>query len=106
MKAVEGQRSLKKPIWSLIILNLLDGVLTYLGLSLGVITEQNPLLATLTPLAILTTKAALSLCLFSFLFTSFVRVESRFWQWSLLFANGLYAYVLLLHSYWLVVFLT
>ncbi|TWT04141.1 hypothetical protein FQV26_14445 [Planococcus sp. CPCC 101016] len=82
-------------------MNFLDGLLTYTGLSLGAITEANPLLASFSPLALLVTKLLLSLCLFSFLYTPFVRIQSRKWRYVLSFVNMLYSFILLLHFFWL-----
>lgn len=101
MKTEEYKTPLKKYVWSLIILNFLDGILTYTGLSLGVITEANPLLASFSPLALLVTKLLLSLCLFGFLYTPFVRIQSRKWRYVLAFVNMLYSFILLLHFFWL-----
>ena len=101
MQIEERQTPLKKHIWSLIILNFLDGLLTYTGLSLGVITEANPLLASFSPLALLIVKLLLSLCLFSFLYTPFVRIQSRKWRYILAFVNMLYSFILLVHFFWL-----
>ncbi len=106
MTATKVHAPLKKHIWGLIILNLVDGLLTYMGLSFGVITERNPLLASLSPVALLMMKTLLSLCLFSFLFTSLVNVQSCIWRYTLIFVNGLYVSILFLHFYWLIFFLT
>lgn len=92
---------LKKHVWSLGILNLLDGILTYVGLLSGVITEANPLLATFSPLTLLVTKLFLSLCLFAFLYTPFIRIQSRSWRYAFMGVNTLYTFILLLHMYWL-----
>ena len=103
MGAEERSTPLKKHIWSLVILNFLDGFLTYLGLSFGAITEANPLLASFSPLALLMTKLLLSLCLFGFLYTPFVRIQSRNWCYTLIFVNTLYSFILLLHLFWLLI---
>ncbi|WP_298832446.1 DUF5658 family protein [uncultured Planococcus sp.] len=104
MGIVKQHKPLKKHVWSLVVLNFLDGLLTYIGLSLGAITEANPILASFSPLAILMTKLLLSLCLFSFLYTPFVRLQSRSWLYSLIFVNMLYSFILLLHLLWLILF--
>lgn len=104
MGGVRRNEPLKKHVWSLVVLNFLDGLLTYIGLSLGAITEANPILASLSPFALLMTKLLLSLCLFSFLYTPFVRIQSRSWRYSLIFVNTLYSSVLLLHLLWLILF--
>lgn len=106
MGAEERSTPLKKHIWSLVILNFLDGFLTYVGLSFGAITEANPLLAAFSPLALLMTKILLSLCLFGFLYTPFVRIQSRNWRYTLIFVNTLYSFILLLHLFWLLILFT
>ena len=104
MRIVKYTEPLKKHIWNLVILNFLDGFLTYMGLSLGAITEANPILASLSPAALLAIKLLLSLCLFSFLYTPFVRIQSRSWRYSFMFINTLYSFILLLHLFWLIIF--
>lgn len=97
----ERSTPLKKYIWLLIILNALDGILTYLGLTRGIVTEANPLLSPLAPFTILGIKLFLSLCLFALLFTTFAGVRSRFWRGTLLGANAIYSMILALHMVWL-----
>lgn len=104
MRTVKRNEPLRKHVWNLVILNFLDGVLTYMGLSWGVITEANPILTSFSPLALLATKLLLSLCLFSFLYTPFVRIQSHSWRYSLIFVNTLYSFILLLHFFWLIIF--
>ncbi|MBD8015382.1 DUF5658 family protein [Microbacterium sp. APC 3898] len=106
MGTEERSTPLKKHIWSLVILNFLDGFLTYMGLSFGAITEANPLLASFSPLALLVTKFLLSLCLFGFLYTPFVRIQSRNWRYTLILVNTLYSLILLLHLFWLLILFT
>ncbi|WP_222434334.1 DUF5658 family protein [Planomicrobium sp. CPCC 101110] len=101
MIAAEGNTPLKKHVWTLILLNLLDGTLTYLGLHFGVIQEGNPLLRELSPLAILSVKLMLSVCLFCLLFTPFVFIQSGKWRCFLISANMLYSVILLLHVVWI-----
>lgn len=104
MGKTKHNEPLKKHVWNLVVLNFLDGLLTYIGLSLGAITEANPLLASFSPFALLMTKLLLSLCLFGFLYTPFVRLRSRSWRYSLIFVNALYSFILLLHLFWLILF--
>lgn len=92
---------LKKPIWTLAVLNLADGFLTYWGLIAGAIEEANPLLSGLPPLAIFSVKLLLSVCLAAFLFTPLVRLESRVWRYFLLAANLVYVGILSLHIVWI-----
>ncbi|MCH4826595.1 DUF5658 family protein [Planococcus halocryophilus] len=106
MSSEKSAAPLKKYVWSLVILNFLDGLLTYIGLSTGAINEGNPLLVSLSPLALLATKLFLSLCLFSFLFTPFIKIQSRIWRFTLVMVNVLYSLTILLHVYWLVILVT
>jgi hypothetical protein len=100
--AAERRTPLKKQLWTLIVLNFLDGLLTYFGLVFDFIAEGNPLLSTFSPFSILLTKFFLSLCLFALLFTPFVYIQSRKWRSFLIFTNGLYSVVLLLHLCWFI----
>ncbi|MDN5709640.1 MAG: DUF5658 family protein [Planococcus sp. (in: firmicutes)] len=93
---------LKKPIWTLIVLNLADGFLTYWGLLSGAIEEANPLLSGLPPFAIFTLKVLLSACLAAFLFTPLVQLESWIWRYFLLATNFIYISILSLHIMWIV----
>lgn len=101
--AVQPKSPLKKPIWTLIVLNLTDGFLTYWGLVAGAIEEANPLLSSFAPLTIFLIKLLLSACLACFLFTPLVRLQSRFWRYFLLGVNVLYFGILALHIMWLTV---
>ncbi|MFC4711342.1 DUF5658 family protein [Planococcus dechangensis] len=99
--AVQPKTPLKKPIWTLIVLNLTDGFLTYWGLVAGAIEEANPLLSSFAPLTIFLIKLLLSACLAGFLFTPLVHLQSRFWRYFLLSVNVLYFGILALHITWL-----
>lgn len=100
--AIPDQRApLKKWIWLLIVLNGLDGILTYFGLTQGIVTEANPLLSSFAPFTILGIKLFLSLCLFGLLFTAFAGIRSSLWRYTLISANVLYTMILALHLYWL-----
>ncbi|WP_052131626.1 DUF5658 family protein [Planococcus sp. CAU13] len=101
MAVRDQSQPLKKSIWLLIILNALDGILTYLGLTRGIVTEANPLLSSFAPFTILGIKLFLSLCLFGLLFTTFAGIRTNFWRYTLLSANALYSMILALHLYWL-----
>lgn len=101
----KSKAPLKKHIWSLMILNFLDGVLTYVGLLSGAVTEANPLLASFSPLTLLAIKIFLSLCLFAFLYTPFVWIQSRGWRYAFIGVNTLYTLILLLHVFWLTLYL-
>lgn len=92
---------LKKYIWLLILLNGLDGILTYLGLTRGIVTEANPLLSSFAPFTILAIKLFLSLCLFGLLFTTFAGILTNFWRVTFIGANAIYSIILALHLLWL-----
>lgn len=101
MITAEYRTPLKPHVWTLAILNLLDGALTFFGLTSGFITEGNPLLSSFSPFFILTIKLSLSLCLLGLLFTPFVFIQSRLWRCLLISANTLYSMIILLHAVWL-----
>ncbi|WP_203333121.1 DUF5658 family protein [Planococcus beigongshangi] len=100
--AIPDQRApLKKSIWLLIVLNALDGILTYVGLSNNIVTEANPLLSSFEPFTILGIKLFLSTCLFGLLFTAFSQVRSNFWRITFFGANAIYTMIMALHLYWI-----
>lgn len=101
MRISDGRAPLKKYIWLLILLNGLDGILTFLGLTRGLFTEANPLLSSFAPFTILGIKLFLSLCLFGLLFTTFASIRKSYWRYTFIFANVLYSMILALHLYWL-----
>lgn len=101
MNLSDNKTPLKGSIWLLIILNGLDGILTYLGLSNGIVEEANPLLSSFAPFTILGIKLFLSLCLFGFLFTTFAGVRTNFWRYTFIAANSVYVMILGLHMFWL-----
>ncbi|WP_422123055.1 DUF5658 family protein [Planococcus sp. X10-3] len=101
MTIPQQKTPLKKYIWLLIILNGLDGILTYLGLTRGIVTEGNPLLASFAPFTILGIKLFLSLCLFGLLFTTFAGIRKNVWRYTFIGANAIYIMILGLHLYWL-----
>lgn len=101
MIPAEPHTPLKSHVWALGILNVLDGMLTFIGLTFGYITEGNPLLSSLSPFSILSIKLLLSLCLFGLLFTPFIAIRSRHWRYLLFSANVLYSMILFLHAGWL-----
>lgn len=101
MITAETHAPLKMPVWALGILNVLDGLLTFFGLTFGFITEGNPLLSSLSPFSILSIKLLLSVCLFALLFTPFIFIRSRHWRYLLFSANALYSMILFLHAGWL-----
>ena len=101
MNIPDGKAPLKGSIWLLIVLNALDGILTYFGLTRGVVEEANPLLSSFAPLTILGIKLLLSLFLFGLLFTTFAGIRTAVWRYTLLSVNVLYSMILALHLYWL-----
>lgn len=101
MIAAKHNAPLKRHLWILVFLNTTDGILTFLGISAGLITEGNPLLSSFSPGIILAIKVLLSLCLSSFLFTSFIAIQSRLWRYFLISTNVLYSLIFLLHIFWI-----
>ena len=101
MNISDDKAPLRKSIWLLIVLNGLDGILTYFGLTRGIVEEGNPLLSPLQPLTILGIKLFLSLCLFGLLFTAFAEIRTTLWRWTLISANVIYTMIFALHLYWL-----
>lgn len=100
--AIPDRRApLKKYIWLLIVLNALDGILTYFGMTRGIVEEGNPLLSSFQPLTILGIKLFLSLCLFGLLFTAFAGIQKAFWRYTFIGANVIYTMIFALHLYWL-----
>lgn len=88
----------------LIILNFLDGFLTYYGLTLGVIEEANPLLSSFEPFIILIIKMILSLSLTVLYISHFPKRNEKIWFLLFVAVNLLYIYILVLHLVWLVVY--
>ena len=101
MIAIEHSTPLKNHVLALIILNIIDGTLTYIGLTFGFITEGNPLLSSFSPISIFAAKLLLSLCLFCLLYTPIVFSRSSVLRYALISANALYSMILLLHIFWL-----
>lgn len=101
MTIPDGKAPLKGSIWLLILLNGLDGILTYFGMTRGIVEEGNPLLSSFAPLTILGIKLFLSLLLFGLLFTTFAGIRTPVWRYTLLSVNVLYSMIFVLHLYWL-----
>ncbi|TAA69178.1 DUF5658 family protein [Planococcus salinarum] len=100
--SIPDQRApLKKYIWLLIVLNALDGILTYFGMTRGIVEEGNPLLSSFAPFTILGIKLFLSLCLFGLLFTTFAGIRAPVWRYTFIGANVLYSMIFALHLFWL-----
>jgi len=101
MTIPDRRAPLKNSIWLLIVLNGLDGILTYFGMTRGIVEEGNPLLSSFAPFTILGIKLFLSLCLFGLLFTTFAGLRTAVWRYTFIFANVLYSVIFVLHLYWL-----
>ncbi|WP_099361890.1 DUF5658 family protein [Fredinandcohnia onubensis] len=84
-------------------LNLLDAFITHFGILGGHISEANPLMYTIYeihPVLFLFIKAMLSLCLISLYFIIRIPVNKFIRSLSYV-ATALYAYVFILHGYWI-----
>ena len=87
----------------LALLNLFDGIVSFIGLKRGVITEANPLMNELYsyhPVLFLALKVSLSLFLYLFIFFNIVPRMSWFKALTLLAAT-LYTGTFILHGFWL-----
>jgi len=83
-------------------LNLVDAFITHFGIIGGHISEANPLMSTvyeIHPVLFLFIKAVLSLCLISLYFIIRIPVNRLIRSLSYV-ATALYAYVFILHGYW------
>lgn len=85
----------------LVIFNLLDGIFTFVGLSLGVIEEANPLLVNFPPHVILLIKIVLSFFLSVLLLFGFPQSKISLWTVIFIIITALYLSVILLHIYWI-----
>ncbi|WP_246943843.1 DUF5658 family protein [Bacillus pinisoli] len=87
----------------LAILNLLDGLLSFLGLNLSLMQEANPImneLYTIHPFLFLTVKATFSIVLY--LFIIYNKIPTKLWFKSLTYlASTLYTATLFLHVAWI-----
>ncbi|MEK5441868.1 DUF5658 family protein [Fredinandcohnia sp. FSL W7-1320] len=84
-------------------LNLIDAFITHFGILGGHISEANPLMYTIYeihPVLFLLIKAMLSLCLISLYFIIRIPVNRLIRSLSYI-ATALYAYVFILHGYWI-----
>lgn len=87
--------------WLLVLLNSLDGIATYVGISLMIITEANPLLAELNPFTILIIKLYLSTFLSVFILQHPMQLFGRGFKNLLRFANMCYLMVFSSHVFWI-----
>jgi len=87
--------------WLLVILNCLDGIATYVGISLFIISEANPLLALLDPYYVLMIKLYLSTLLALFILQHPIHQLGRGFKYLFGCANICYVGVLVLHIYWI-----
>lgn len=87
--------------WLLVLLNSLDGIATYVGISIMIITEANPLLAELDPFTILIIKLYLSTFLSVFILQHPMQLFGRGFKNLLRFANMCYLLVFSSHVFWI-----
>src|SRR5690606_21738843 len=86
------------------LLNLVDGILTFIGLQLNFIDESNPLMQFLysaDPYLFLAVKVALSLLLVSFVVLKKLPTSSLVKRLSIFACFG-YTLVMCIHCYWIV----
>ena len=84
-------------------LNIIDSFITHYGIINGHISEANPLMYTIYeihPVLFLLIKAILSLCLISLYFIIRIPLNRLIRSLSYV-ATALYAYVFILHGYWI-----
>lgn len=87
--------------WTLVILNGLDGIATYIGISLFLITEANPLLAEFDPFIILLIKLYLSTFLALYILQHPIQKFGRGFKYLLSVANVMYVCVFATHVFWI-----
>ena len=92
------RRNLKVRYAFLLFLNIFDGLATCLGMSLGILSEANPLLSGFGPYQILLIKLVGISFLILVLFNN---RESRVSQTGTLIAIGVYVHIFLLHVAWM-----
>lgn len=94
---------MKQMIIYLTLANLIDGILTFIGLEQSLIEEGNPLMSylySIDPFLFIGLKMILSVVLFCFIFYKKV-LESKLINRLALFAVVAYSYILLLHGNWI-----
>ncbi|MGE6489101.1 DUF5658 family protein [Paenisporosarcina sp. NPDC076898] len=87
--------------WLLVILNSLDGIATYLGITLLLISEANPLLTRLDPLMILMIKLFLSTVFAVFILKYPFHQFGNSVKYLLSFANACYLCIFAFHLFWI-----
>ncbi|WP_445486970.1 DUF5658 family protein [Niallia sp. 03133] len=86
-------------------LNFIDGLFTYVGMHLQLITEFNPLMETIwniSPFLFLFCKISLSIVLFCIARLLFITKYQKAWTLFLLIPVGLYGSIMILHLNWIV----
>jgi hypothetical protein len=90
---------------TLSVLNFLDGVFTFWGLSFNHITEANPVMDwmwQLSPLLFLSFKIALSLALVLFSFNvKMLNFPKKLFFGIILVINIIYSLIIMLHAFWI-----
>jgi len=87
--------------WLLVILNSLDGIATYIGITLLLISEANPLLTRLDPLMILMIKLFLSTVFAVFILKYPFQQFGNSVKYLLSFANACYLCIFAFHLFWI-----
>lgn len=87
--------------WLLVVLNSLDGIATYVGITLLIISEANPLLIKLDPFTILIIKLFLSTLFAVFILKYPFQQFGKSFKYVLSFANVCYLSVFLFHIIWI-----
>lgn len=100
-----GNTFVKRICYYLALLNLIDGILTYIGLKLNLIEEVNVLMKIIyeaEPVYFLIVKTLLSILLFVLCFYQKIPNNFRMKTISLVGAT-LYTIVMFIHVYWIIV---
>ena len=87
--------------WLLVILNSLDGIATYIGITLLLISEANPLLMKLDALTILMIKLFLSTVFAVFILKYPFQQFGNSVKYLLSFANVCYLCIFAFHLFWI-----
>lgn len=107
-KQVKGGCGMRKLLYALSVLNLLDGVLTWLGYINDIVLELNPLmnhLLEINPWYFLTFKAAFSAILYTLGVISVKYTLSNWVFWAFRIILAVYILLIILHLHWIVFFL-
>jgi hypothetical protein len=95
---------MNKSILYLAVVNLIDGIVTFLGLSYDLISEANFLMEAIycfSPAIFINLKVILSFCLILFAFKESI-AKSKLVNGLAVFASIAYSLTILLHTYWII----